>query len=55
MKCWFCDNELIWGGDFDPEDYGYDGNGIVSNLNCINCGATFECTYLEENDGRLNK
>ena len=22
MKCWHCNTELIWGSDFDGEDYG---------------------------------
>ena len=37
MKCWHCDNKLIWGGDHDYEDYCLDGEGIVSNLSCSNC------------------
>ena len=36
MNCWHCKTELIWGGDFDYEDYGIDRDGIVSNLSCPN-------------------
>ena len=36
MKCWHCNSELIWGGDFNYEDYGLDDEGIVSNLSCPN-------------------
>ena len=53
MKCWHCNSEVIWGGDFDFEDYGMDGEGIVSNLTCSNCKAYYEC-YLdleEESNG----
>ena len=53
MKCWHCNSEVIWGGDFDFEDYGMDGEGIVSNLSCSNCKAFYEC-YLdleEESNG----
>ena len=32
MNCWHCGGEVIWGGDFDYEDYGIDREGIVSNL-----------------------
>ena len=46
MKCWHCNSEVIWGGDFDFEDYGMDGEGIVSNLTCSNCKAYYEC-YLD--------
>tara|TARA_R100001463_G_scaffold65433_2_gene118712 strand:- start:4487 stop:4639 length:153 start_codon:yes stop_codon:yes gene_type:complete len=47
MKCYHCKTELIWGGDFTYEDYGLDGEGIVSNLSCPNkkCGAYIE-VYL---------
>ena len=36
MKCWHCNEEVIWGGDFDYEDYGLEGEGIVSNLKGLN-------------------
>ena len=32
MKCWHCNEELICGADFDYEEYGMDGDGIVSNF-----------------------
>ena len=31
MKCPKCEQELIWGGGHDYEDYGEQGEGIVSN------------------------
>ncbi len=34
MKCPSCDNELIWGGDHSYDDYGMDGEGVVSNSSC---------------------
>ena len=51
MKCWHCGTELTWGGDFTFEDYGLDGEGIVSNLSCPNelCKAYVE-VYLELKD-----
>ena len=39
MNCWYCNTELIWGGDHDYEDYGMEGEGIVSNLSCSECDA----------------
>ena len=36
MNCWHCNEELIWGADFDYEDYGMDGDGIVSTFSCSN-------------------
>ena len=38
MNCLHCKKELIWGGDFDFEDYGIDDRkGIVSNFSCLDC------------------
>ncbi len=45
MECWHCKSELIWGGDHDYEDYGKEGEGIVSNFHCPNCDSYYEC-YL---------
>ena len=30
------------GFGFDFDDYGYEGEGIVQNLHCTNCGADVE-------------
>ena len=45
MKCWHCNSKVIWGGDHDYEDYGLEGDGIVSNLSCSKCEAHYE-VYL---------
>ena len=34
-----CNDKLIHCGDHDYEDYGIEGDGIVSNLTCNNCNA----------------
>ena len=46
MNCWYCNSEVIWGGDHTYEDYGRDGDGIVSNLSCSKCCA-FYLAYLD--------
>lgn len=49
MKCWYCNNELIWNCDFSYEDYGKDEkDGIVTVLTCSNddCNAYVEI-YLD--------
>jgi hypothetical protein len=33
-KCIECSSDLIWGGDHTYEDYGLEGEGIVSNYSC---------------------
>ena len=30
VECYNCKSEMIWGNDFDFDDFGYDGEGIVS-------------------------
>ncbi len=48
MKCWHCDNELIWGGDHDIEDdERYD---MVTNLTCPNCESYVEVFRAKEID-----
>jgi len=36
FTCWHCHSEMIWGSDFDFEDYGIEGDGIVSTFSCSN-------------------
>ena len=36
MKCTECSQNLIWGGDHTYEDYGMEGDGIVTNCTCPN-------------------
>lgn len=43
-ECFHCgERAVLWGVDFDFEDYGREGEGIVHTLTCTNCGA--EITY----------
>ena len=37
MKCG--SDKVIWGGNYMFEDYGIEGNGIVSCYQCQNCNA----------------
>tara|TARA_R110000744_G_scaffold99610_4_gene192193 strand:+ start:152 stop:304 length:153 start_codon:yes stop_codon:yes gene_type:complete len=46
MRCPSCEGELIWGGDHDYDDYGMDGDGIVSNLSCPNDNCTIETIII---------
>ena len=49
MNCWHCNHKLIWGADFNFEDYNLEGEGIVSTLSCSNCEAHVE-VYLGDNN-----
>ena len=39
MNCWYCGSQLIWDNDFSLEDFGGEGEGIVSVHHCSNCCA----------------
>ena len=42
-ECFHClQRTVIWDCDFDFEDFGYDGEGIVQVLHCTHCGAQIE-------------
>lgn len=44
-ECFHClTKSVIWDADFDFEDFGYEGQGIVHVCHCTNCGA--EITYM---------
>ena len=57
MKCWHCGNDMIWGGDFSFEDYGEEGEGIISNFSCSVCPASAEVRLPFEDEPvyKLNK
>ena len=48
--CWLCGGTLIWGCDYDPEDFGYDGEGIVATLHCSSCGADVTYVQIDEEE-----
>lgn len=42
-ECFHClSRSLIWDADFDFEDFGMDGPGIVHICHCASCGAHVE-------------
>ena len=51
--CWHCRSEMIWNCDFDYQDYGLDGEGIISTFSCSNpnCPVSSEVYYpINENN-----
>jgi len=48
MNCLRCNKEVIWGGDHSYEDYGLEGEGIVSNLSCPNDDCSVETILIYE-------
>lgn len=58
FECFHCGRRtVLWDGDFDCEDYGYEGPGIVHCLHCENCGAMIQyiINMEDEEDGDENK
>ena len=45
-----CTRSLIWDCDYDFEDFGYEGEGIVQILHCENCGAEVEYRIYFDNE-----
>lgn len=41
-KCFICGSEVRWNSDFDYEDLGIEGVGIVHIYSCPQCGADIE-------------
>ena len=50
MLCWHCGESMIWGSDFSFEDYGEEGDGIISEFSCSGChaSATVRVPFEEE-------
>lgn len=43
FECFHCgERKVVWQNDYDYEDLGYDGQGIVHMCTCSNCGAEIE-------------
>lgn len=51
--CFHCGGQLIWDNDYDFDDMGYEGSGIVHCLHCKDCGAEVEYRVEDKTDERL--
>ena len=50
-ECFHCGHKsVVWDSDFDFEDFGYEGIGIVHCCHCDNCGAEIEYRVLIEEE-----
>jgi hypothetical protein len=55
-ECFHClHKSVVWQCDYDFEDFGYDGEGIVQILHCSNCGADIEYRIENKNDEDKNE
>ena len=54
-ECFECgERSVVWDADFDYADYGFEGNGIVHECHCQNCGAQimYFCPDESEEDDK---
>ena len=50
-ECFHCGQKaVVWDSDFNPEDFGLEGSGVVHICHCSNCGAEIEYRVIEEAD-----
>lgn len=49
-----CKKAVVWDADFDFEDFGLEGEGVVHVCHCTNCGAVIHVMsgVLNEDDRR---
>ena len=50
-ECFHCgEKSVVWDGDFDAEDYGYESSGVIHECHCTNCGARITYTILDDEE-----
>ena len=53
-ECFHCGSRaVIWDADFDYDDYGMEGQGIIHECHCTHCGARI--TYFVSCDDEENE
>jgi hypothetical protein len=50
MNCPMCSIELLWGQDFDSEDFGQEAGGIVSVNTCVNPACSVQTVEVYTNN-----
>lgn len=48
--CWYCGGRLRWNSDFSYDEIFGEGDGIVSFLTCMNCGAEVQYSLRESDE-----
>jgi hypothetical protein len=53
MECPGCNQTLCWGADFDYQDYGIEGEGVVSTYSCLTeeCSVSLVEVYFDHSTG----
>jgi len=55
MNCWYCNTELIWGGDHDIEEEEDEYYAIQTNLSCPNLQCAAEVLVYLPKDNNNNE
>jgi hypothetical protein len=54
-RCVHCgEDKLMWDGDFNARDFGYEAEGAVRMFHCMSCGARYE-VFVPEGKANPNK
>ena len=48
--CWYCGGRLRWNSDFGYDEIFGEGDGIVSFLTCMDCGAEVQYSLRESDE-----
>ena len=48
MECFKCNGRVVWQNDFDTEDLGIEGEGMVSYYFCSECNTMYEAIQMFE-------
>ena len=52
-QCFHClHNSVIWDSDYDFDDYGEEGEGVIHECHCTKCGARITYRVLFNNDDK---
>lgn len=52
-QCFHClQDKVVWDADFDYEDFGLEGEGVVHVCHCTNCGAEIHVMSSADPDRR---
>lgn len=50
-ECFHClTRSVVRDADFNPDELGYEGEGVVHICHCANCGAEIQYVILEDNE-----
>lgn len=56
FECFHClTRSVVWQCDYNFEDMGYEGDGIVQILRCSNCWAEIEYRIRFDSEGEENE